>query len=1247
MLAHFGFLVFATFAHTSRPKHRRNHSGDISYSGRWLSGDIPYPDHWPSNSQKPSDITLRHHAVALHNAAHTVINAISPPADVPNTKLGTVAQRRNRYGSDRHFSSRKRRGIEEHNAGMRREGHLDSSREPRGDGQRHSDRYKLDQKQQRHSTHAVNSRAGSSSFDLSHREHRSSSQEHIAYRGVGDNTELPNLPDKPSRRNERDGHHFERSHSQNPGESDQNDASPHALGSYMQVGGHKQTRSQKDAPGAPIGGIASVEVSGLGKMIKGRPPSVVAAHSVVGSHRVTPNPNPPRVARHIHGDVVNSMPQTFDQRRSPLLGRLKRNLGKRDILALRSSLVMVDEALADDPHSFDVNLVLTFNGSATARRYTLLGAAAEDCWVLGIDAFLVWNQARRDAGARLQIDEGGDVPPLVRAASAGCFAGVSRLLEANASLFANGNLSSTALEAAVAAGNADVVQSLFGFSPILSFSALREKMELASSNTFFEFLRYVLRDAEESNHLRQIQEFVPKALWPRDDLERAVVGESPTNWILFYENRLMHQVANCPGIRNSLGGGMSKGPCEEVGHILISNGFDVFARDFSETIITLWIVCCFCSISGYAAFRLRMYGGLDVPVSLAHTVPGALEPARFADTKFDAGLLNSLFLYRAASPHLSTKSWPVWATVVGFLKAVLGYFNVFFYQLVQLPSEHEHLEEQPSSDTYGESLRRFRAICATYALRIRNSEVFLRTVALLVALWWLGFQKKRWEELEVFLTVIFLNSVVASCVAGGIAPSPSAGSSPNPHNTWSRGDWDTGRTAYALFAVQHGPHCVPCPASHGKAEAQTTDTLSIVRARAAASGYVTASRNAWRSKRRVRLRPEKTCVAIPVEEQAFPSPTLQDDKSSDQAAHADPRSHSLQEAAHAESKHDRQASVSATPASLPYVEWWRCTFLRAGFMHTPHTPFLVGSICSAMTVAMVLIWLSHLRSLVGGSFHEFYQRTTGTDAFQVYGAPGTFVRIRSLCFELLWLSLVGERILSITNIVRVTALSLRQRHRALSFVARHAPPSKEHDSKSAHAQAIAAVRRLAERRQCRDFAMELSSLRWKVLRAPLTLVLLATTKLFLYASLCYGLQYIGCPAWQFFSLDPMVPLCLGICFLGPLLSALSFGAVANQVVERLCAWERQEAGAALAAWEAARKPRVEGIAGSDTKGEGERDHALESELRAASVDFSNACEISWANGRPLGVAEPIILLSAAVSAGSLAVAVVGPCLLRA
>jgi ankyrin repeat protein len=885
---------------------------------------------------------------------------------------------------------------------------------------------------------------------------------------------------------------------------------------------------------------------------------------------------------------------------------LVRHLEAEDADKWSDDLKELESLLRVEPTLFDINgaagIVSTLAGERMGRgaggvdHLTFLGRAAGIGWLPGVEALVEWDRGRNDSAPRLRINYAGysqqstrfSESPLTVAAERSHAGVVRYLLQQGADVMLPDEDGQTPLELAAAAGDADVVEALLVKESPLAHGLLKLHMDVNKEALSLPHWdrRWPFGSSSTKDEItKRLQDKVTKFGISVSAAEREVVGDRPQNWMMVYKNRIMHALATSSNL------GSDNALQAEI--LLAAHNYDIFARTFTDSIILLFLILGFFMVFIYVIFRLRIFGGLEAPISLAHMVPGSFDPIRLADADFDPSRQNQNFQYRTVKDVVEQTTPSLNAAACAFTKAAFGIFSSWFFLAVRIPPVKDQFDEDFLSDDDDNSRARVCEQCAERARNVRNSEVFLRTLTLCIMIWWLCWKSERWAEASIIFFVYLQFSLIAACTASASTPVFS-------EKGYSEERPDSARLTYAIFGVQLGP--------------RWARTVSTTRSTAAPNKSRIARRA--RSKRSAR----KGDVSDGAE-------------ASEDTAGAN-------DAVEALSKVDMSGEACDTGGERrEFFECWKRTFLQSGLIHIEHRGFLEMSTTSMLLIAATLLWLSHIRVLASGCFHGFYAKATPTELFEIYGATGSFQRGAALFIEVSFLFLVGERLHSITTLVQAAALTLQQRHRALIFASDHPPSRAGLLKKNALDQATIvreATRHIEEFVQCGEFATDLSTLRWAVLRTPVLLVF--TVDLMLMA-LAISSMLLTClelysdivfPRFHDFvtqlftnlCIDPMVPLGITICLTWPLMLVLVAGALSNGEVFELRARLRSDVAAVI----------------SETPAGEQVDDVQYVTLRLKAEEAMHSNLICWPGGQALSLCEPSILIVTAAFACGLAVA---------
>lgn len=761
--------------------------------------------------------------------------------------------------------------------------------------------------------------------------------------------------------------------------------------------------------------------------------------------------------------------------------RVMEALRKEDLRALRAVLALLSPALERDALCFDVN--------AAAGNATVLEALAKQGWLPGLQEMERWDQGRRDKGLRLRVDGPGldGTTPLLAALESGHIAVAEHLLRMGASVAVRDAHGRTPLEVAASMGSAELAGEVMAAGAVLKDGLLALRLSLRKEAAALPRLQGRWQQAKDGKDLlQQLRGVVPPALWPRP-AEMEVVGGEPGVWILFYENKVM-----CAFAQAVYGNGK---PGEGLQRLLVKHDYHGFLRDFSLSCVLLSCIVLLFGVLTYLAFRTRLYGWCETPVSLADHIPGAFDPLRLVDPDFDPARMKPRLPYLTAKEYLGPQAaaWEVLAA--SFFRALLGVFSAWSLQFVRIPPEKDPYDEDYLSEDDEDRRGRVRQLAMGRAARVRCAELYLRNGSCLVLVLWLTLRARRWGEAAVLALLFSFHAWLASSVAGCAVPAPRANM--EPEKTPDDPTLDCARVVQALFSVQHGPRWT-------RAICSTRST--------AAPNNTTKARWLRRRQRRQHQAEERTAEGA-----------------SPKVAEAD---------------------------ETAFSDWFQRSFLQSGMLHVSHGALLACCLASMLLVAVVLMWLGHGRRLFSGDWGYRYAWVSPTQLMRVYGAPGSLRRGVATLLELLLLFFAGERLHGILSLLNVAFLSLRQRHHSLRFARRHQPAIA--DPKEAVSLNKAALA-LEECVRCFDFALDLSGTRWAVLREPSFIALLCTLKFLLAALLLLAAPFAGPAGARWLRegafwmgdwsmLDPFVPLLLGCCLAWPVLALLCTGLACNREV---------------------------------------------------------------------------------------------------
>jgi hypothetical protein len=91
----------------------------------------------------------------------------------------------------------------------------------------------------------------------------------------------------------------------------------------------------------------------------------------------------------------------------------------------------------------------------------------------------------------------------------------------------------------------------------------------------------------------------------------------------------------------------------------------------------------------YVSFRLRAFGWLEVPVSLAELVPGAFPPERLADAEFDPSRQKKQLPYRKVPANFSRSRPGFWEVISHGFQAPFGIYTSWLLLCILIPPEKD------------------------------------------------------------------------------------------------------------------------------------------------------------------------------------------------------------------------------------------------------------------------------------------------------------------------------------------------------------------------------------------------------------------------------------------------------------------------------------------------------------------------------------------------------------------------------
>ena len=194
-----------------------------------------------------------------------------------------------------------------------------------------------------------------------------------------------------------------------------------------------------------------------------------------------------------------------------------------------------------------------------------------------------------------------------------------------------------------------------------------------------------------SDGLEALRRLVPKALHPTTT-EMDTIGDVPQNWLTFYQIKIMCAIAHSPHNASMR---------REMELLLASQGFDSFARNYSLGAILLALILFVFGLMVYVSFRLRAFGWLEAPISMADMLPGAFAPERLADPDFDPSRQKKQLPYRFVKGQLIARRSSASDNLSNFFQAVFGIYASWLLLCVRIPPEKERMYGQQEVGVIG------------------------------------------------------------------------------------------------------------------------------------------------------------------------------------------------------------------------------------------------------------------------------------------------------------------------------------------------------------------------------------------------------------------------------------------------------------------------------------------------------------------------------------------------------------------
>lgn len=200
-----------------------------------------------------------------------------------------------------------------------------------------------------------------------------------------------------------------------------------------------------------------------------------------------------------------------------------------------------------------------------------------------------------------------------------------------------------------------------------------------------EELNHETETAENPDGLDVLRRVVPSQLKPKD---QEIIGDIPYNWLMLYEIKVMCLNAHS---KNNI----SSQRAMEL--VLASQGFDSFARNYSTNCILLSLIFFSFGLMVYVSFRLRAFGWLEVPISMAYLLPGAFAPERLADADFDPSRQKKQLPYRKVQYQVTSSNSRSRASFSDFFnhsfQAIFGVYTSWLLLCIRIPPEKDRTQD--------------------------------------------------------------------------------------------------------------------------------------------------------------------------------------------------------------------------------------------------------------------------------------------------------------------------------------------------------------------------------------------------------------------------------------------------------------------------------------------------------------------------------------------------------------------------
>ncbi|CAK9055193.1 unnamed protein product [Durusdinium trenchii] len=701
-----------------------------------------------------------------------------------------------------------------------------------------------------------------------------------------------------------------------------------------------------------------------------------------------------------------------------------------------------------------------------------------------------------------------------------------------------------------------------------------------------------------------LRSLIPPELKPKN---QDVIGDIPYNWLTFYQIKVMCLNANTRSQNATSQRSMEL--------LLNSQGFDSFMRNYCTCSILLATIIFVFGLIIYVSFRLRAFGWLDVPISMADFLPGAFSPQRLADADFDPSRQRKQLPYQKV-PHRS-KSCPSFTEVLSYsFKALLGIYASWLLICVRIPPEKDAFDEEYLTDDDEECRLKVRDSCAMKAKHVGSIETIARALSLGGLHFWLIYAG-RYSDLFLldflYLAYAWLVSTMAGIGEEGRVCDDTGETVMDPV--------DAASTVTAIFGVQHGPRW-----ARAQCTTRSTAAPNKAKRRRRRRGDLSSGNEKGKAEsKRDQHGQQESKGESKGEEDPQKDDRAKDEDSQEKAEKEEhnekfePKNERFEESEVEEPK----PPALPSPSSVTFSDRFQRQLLNAGVMHVNHSSMLELTVVSICSCFLAIVFLFHLRWICTSSLGHFY-KSEAVEVVKAYGFPDSIDRGLAISAEMLLTWLCFERLYDMSTVLHAATLTIKQRNAALRFLREHQPPwpvGREVSSVTLQ-QATKYFENVAN---CSEFALELSDARWHILVKPVEF-LVSLTELLLVAALLLILLPIALPPCisrlaflsqkqqalglaALASSDPILPLTLGLVMVSPTVHTLLYAHFANGEVQRQQSILRSRAEFALSKSPLKQEEDVEYV-----------------QLRNRSRETLSKALLKWSNGRALGVVEPIMVL---------------------